>query len=207
MYNKTKVAPLAAEFLGTGTLAMVALVLANTTAVSYFIATSVAVTLGVIIMLFGAASRWHFNPAVTFGMWTARRMPTLTAVYYVVAQLLGGLGAWQLYQYLTNHALTAQSQKWDVRMWLAEVVGAAVLSIAIAAAVNRRFDALQTALSVGAAYFAGIIIASTASAGLLNPALALGMRQWNAVHVLGPLVGGLIGVNLYMMLFEGTSKK
>lgn len=207
MFNRAKVAPLAGEFLGTGVLAMVAMVLANTTAVSYFIATSVAVTLGLVIMLFGGVSRWHFNPAVTFGVWTARKMPTLTAVYYVVAQLLGGLGAWQLYQYLTNHAVAAQTQNWDWRMAIAEMVGAAILAGAIAAAVYRRLDTLYTALTVGAAFFVGIMVASTASSGLINPALAMGMRQWNAVHVLGPLVGGLVGVNLYMMLFEGNGKK
>ena len=33
-------------------------------------------------------------------------------------------------------------------------------------------------------------------------AIAIGLREWNAIHVLGPLVGGLVGVNLYAMLFE-----
>ncbi len=206
MLNKAKIAPLAAEFLGTATLVMVALVLANTTAVSYFIATSVAVTLGLVILLFGSVSRWHFNPAITFGVWSARKMPTLSAVSYVAAQLLGGLASWQLYQYLVNNTVTAQSTSWDTRMWLAEVVGAAVLAMAFAAAVYHRFDPLHRALVVGGAFFAGILIASTASMGLLNPAIAMGLRGWNAVHVLGPLVGGLVGVNLYMLLFENGKK-
>jgi hypothetical protein len=53
---------------------------------------------------------------------------------------------------------------------------------------------------VGAAYFVGIVIAATASAGYINPAVALGSRAWSAAYVLGPLVGGLIGVNLYTYL-------
>lgn len=202
MFNKPKIAPLAAEFLGTATLVMVALVLANTTAVSYFIATSVAVALGVVIMLFGVTGRWHFNPAVTFGVWSARKMPTLDAVGYVIAQLLGGLGAWQLWQYLSNQALTAQSTSWNGRMAIAEFVGAAVLVAGYMAATYRKLDALHTALTVGGAFFAGIMIASVASSGLLNPAIALGLRDWNAVSVLGPLAGGLVGVNLFAWLFE-----
>lgn len=202
MFSKPKVAPLAAEFLGTGTLVMVALSLANTTAVSYFIATSVAVTLGLAVMLFGSASRAHFNPAVTLGFWSARKMPTLDAASHIVAQLAAGLASLQLYEYLVNRAVTSTSEKFNTRMWLAEVIGAAILAIAVAAAVNRRFDALQTALTVGGAFFVGIMVASVASAGLINPAIAIGLREWNAIHVLGPLVGGLVGVNLYAMLFE-----
>lgn len=206
MFSKPKVASLAAEFLGTATLVMVALVLTNTTAVSYFIATSVAVTLGLIVLLFGTASRWHFNPAITFGVWSARKMPTLDAASYIAAQLLAGLASWQLYQYLINRSIPVQSLNWDTRMWLAQAVGAAVLGLAIAAAAYRRLDTLQTALVVGGAFFVGIMIASTASSGLLNPAIALGLRGWNAVNVLGPLVGGLVGVNLYMLLFENGRK-
>ena len=202
MFSKPKVAPLAAEFLGTGTLVMVALSLANTTAVSYFIATSVAVTLGLAVMLFGSASRAHFNPAVTLGFWSARKMPTLDAASHIVAQLAAGLASLQLYEYLVNRSVTSASEKFNTRMWLAEVIGAAILAIAVAAAVNRRFDALQTALTVGGAFFVGIMVASVASAGLINPAIAIGLREWNAIHVLGPLVGGLVGVNLYAMLFE-----
>lgn len=206
MFNKAKVAPLAAEFLGTATLVMVALVLANTTGVSYFIATSVAVTLGLVTMLFGAASLGHFNPAVTFGVWTTRKLATLKAATYVAAQLLGGVASWQLYQYLTNRAVTAQTEKFDMRMFLAEVVGAAILTIGVAAAVNRRLDSLQTALTIGAAFFVGIMVASTASVGLINPAIAVGLREWNYIHVLGPLVGGLVGANLYMFMFDKSKK-
>jgi hypothetical protein len=38
--NRAMVAPVLAEFLGTGVLVMIALILGQTTAVSYFIATS-----------------------------------------------------------------------------------------------------------------------------------------------------------------------
>ncbi len=206
MLTKAKVAPLAAEFLGTATIAMVALVLSNTTAVSYFIATSVAVTLGLVIMLFGMASRAHFNPAITFGVWAARKMPTLKAISYIAAQLIGGLAAWQLYQYLTGHSVAAQSQAWNTPMWLAEVVGTGILALGVVAAAYRKLDSLHGAITIAGAYFAGIMIASTASIGLLNPAIALGLREWNSVHVLGPLVGGLIGVNLFMLLFENSKK-
>ncbi len=203
--NRNAVAPVLAEFLGTGVLVMIALILGQTTAVSYFIATSLAVTAAVVYMLFSPVSGAHTNPAVTFGMWTARKIGTLRGITYIAAQLLGGLASWQLFQYLTNHALTPRSISFSTPIWLAEVVGTAVIAMAFTAAVTRKFEGLYAGLMVGAAYFVGIVIAATASAGYVNPAIALGSRAWSAVYVLGPLAGGLIGVNIYAYLFGASS--
>lgn len=202
MVNRLKIAPLAAEFLGTTILVMLSLVLIETTAVSYFIATSVAIGLIVVYMIFGGISGGHFNPAITFGMWTARRVTTLRAISYIAVQMLGGLAAWQLFQYMTDKALPAKTVTYTTHMWLAEVIGTFILAIGLTAALTRGFDALQTAVAYGAAFFVGIMVAATASAGYLNPATALGVRSWSTVYVLGPLVGGLIGVNLYMWLMN-----
>ena len=195
--NRVVVAPVLAEFLGTAVLVMIALILGQTTAVSYFIATSLAVAATAVFMLFNMVSGAHTNPAITFGMWTARRIGTLRGISYVAAQLLGGVASWQLFQYLTNHTLTARSAAFSTPVWLAEVVGTAILGMAFAAALSRRFEQLYAGVMVGAAYFVGIVVAATASSGYINPAVALGSRAWSAAYVLGPLVGGLIGVNLY----------
>jgi hypothetical protein len=85
--NRGVVAPVLAEFFGTGILVMVALILGQTTAVSYFIATSLAVTAAAVYLLFNVVSGAHTNPAITFGMWTARRIGTLRGVSYIAAQL------------------------------------------------------------------------------------------------------------------------
>jgi aquaporin Z len=200
--NRAVVAPVLAEYIGTGLLVMVALVLGQTTAVSYFIATSLAVAAAVVYLLFSAVSGAHANPAITFGMWTARRIGTLRGITYVAAQLLAGVTAWQLFQYLTNHATQARNVPFSTPVWLAEVVGTGVLALAFTAALNRGVAALNSAISVGAAYFVGILIAATASSGYINPAIALGQRAWSGVYVIGPLVGGLIGVNLYHYFFS-----
>jgi glycerol uptake facilitator-like aquaporin len=199
--NRGVVAPVLAEFVGTGVLVMVALVLGQTTAVSYFIATSLAVTAAAVYLLFSAVSGAHVNPAVTFGLWTARRIGTLRGITYVAAQLLGGLAAWQLFQYLTNHTMQGKNVPFSTPVWLAEVVGTAILALAYTAALKRGVLVLNSAIAVGAAYFVAILIAATASSGYVNPAIALGSRAWSGVYVLGPLVGGLIGVNLYAYFF------
>lgn len=203
--NRYAVAPVLAEFFATGVLVMVALILGQTTAVSYFIATSLAVTAAIVYLLFSGVSGAHANPAVTFGMWTARKIGTLRGVSYIAAQLLGGLAAWQLFQYLTNHSLATKTVAFSTPIWLAEVVGTAILALAFTAALNKSVETLNSAIAVGGAYFVGILIAATASAGYINPAIALGSRAWSSVYVLGPLVGGLIGVNLYTYLFGAVA--
>ncbi|MGH7157181.1 MAG: aquaporin [Candidatus Saccharimonadales bacterium] len=199
--NRAVVAPVLAEFFGTGMIVMAALILGQTTAVSFFIALSLAITVTIVYLLFSAISGAHTNPAITFGMWTARRIGTLRGVSYIAAQLLGGVAAWQLFQYLTNHTISTRTVAFSTPIWLAEVIGTAILALAFTAALNRGTETLNSSLAIGGAYFVGILIAATASSGYINPAIAIGSRAWSGVYVLGPLVGGLIGVNLYAYLF------
>jgi glycerol uptake facilitator-like aquaporin len=207
MFSKRRVAPLVAEFLGTGLLAMVALVMTETTAVSYFVATSLALTIAVIVVFFGGVSGAHVNPAVTFGMWTARKISTLRAVGYIVAQFLGALGTWQLFQYLADKSLPAKATTYSTHILIAEAVGTAILAMGVTAAVTRGLDAAQSALTVAAAIFTGVLVASIASAAYINPAIALAERSWSSVYVLGPLIGGLVGVNLYVWMFAPDKGK
>lgn len=207
MFTRARVNPLIAEFLGVAIWTYVALVLSETTAVSYFIATSVAVALGLVYMFFGSISGGHFNPAVTFGLWTTRAITTLRGVAYIAAQLLGGFVSWQLYEYLTGHDIVTKPGSWNWKVFLAELIGTAVLATGLASAIHRAFTALEAALTVGAALFAGVLIAATASNGILNPAVALGMKSFHWSYILGPLVGGFVGINLYNWLFVGNVPK
>lgn len=199
--NKAQVAPVVAEFLGAGILVMVAIVMTNTTSVSYFVATSMALALGVVALFFGPVSGAHVNPGITFGMWTARKISTLRAIAYIAAQLLGALASWQLFQYLVDKPLPTRSTGFTTPIFVAELVGTAILAMGYTAWMSRVYTALEGAFTLGAAIFSGILVASIASAGYINPAVALGVRNFNGVYILGPLVGGLIGVNLYAMLF------
>ena len=199
--NRANAAPVLGEFLGTGVLVMVALVLSETTAVPYFIGTSVAATLALVYVFFGNLTGGHFNPAITLGIWTARKISTIWGVSYIIAQLLGGIAAWQLFQYFTHHTLPVKHTPYSTPALLAEAVGAMVLAMGLTAAYTKTLDTLTSALTYGASFFVGILIAATASAAYLNPATALALRNFNVVYVLGPIIGAIVGVNLYMWLF------
>lgn len=207
--NKANAAPLLAEFLGTAVLVMVTLVLSQTTAVAYFIGTSVALALGVAYMMFSGVSGGHFNPAITLGVWATKKVTqnsTIKAVAYIVAQVLGALASWQLYQYFINQKLTAQPVKYSLPLLVAEAVGTLILALGFAAAATRAFSALESALTYGFSLFVGIMVAATASAAFLNPAVALGLRnfKFNWVYTVGPLIGAVIGIGVYKFMFEPT---
>ncbi|MEJ0073718.1 MAG: hypothetical protein WDN27_06675 [Candidatus Saccharibacteria bacterium] len=88
---------------------------------------------------------------------------------------------------------------------MAETAGTFIFAFAWAAAIYQRFNLFTKAVTIGAGLTAGALVASLGSAGLLNPAVALGLRQWGwGTYVLGPVLGAVIGFNLYNLLFVET---
>ncbi len=198
MFGRQKIAILVAEFIGTGVLATVVLSMIGRTSFPFFAAVAVGVTVGTMSYLFGT----HSNPAVTVGLWTMKKVKTTQAVVLIVAQMLGGLGAWRLNEYLLNSDLKSMAgETFDWRVLLAEALGAFIVGVAIAAAVSKGYDGAKRAVVTGLAFFLGVNVASMASNGLLNPAVALGVQSWSWAYTLGPVLGAIIGMSFYGLLF------
>jgi len=72
-----------------------------------FVGVSLAFGLTVLTMIYavGHISGGHFNPAVSFGLWSAGKFETVDLLPYIVAQVLGGtVGAFVLYLIATGQA-------------------------------------------------------------------------------------------------------
>ncbi len=210
MFGRRKVAALAAEFLGTGVLTLAVLsVQRSTIGVPYFVAIAAGLVMAMLVFIFGGVSGAHANPAITLAMWTARKVGTLTALLYVVVQLLGAWAAYALYTYFVNSSLQPIGGNYTGRVLVAEAVGTLVLALGWAAVVFRANFTLGTrAALVGVSYTLAVIVAAGAGVGLVNPAVAVGVRAWEVfgsmgwgTYVLGPVLGAVIGVNLYGLLF------
>jgi glycerol uptake facilitator-like aquaporin len=202
MINRRKVGMVLAEFLGVALLTSVLLAVGKSgVGYSYFLASGVALATVGLALFFGNLSGAHFNPAVTLGMWSSRRIPTTKAVSFIAAQFAGGAGAWWLYTYLTKQALPATTQSFDWRILIAEGIAAMVIGMGYAAATYEEWDGFQYAAVVGGAVFVGMMVASLASNGIGNPALALGVHDWSWAYVAGPLIGGILGVNIFLYAF------
>jgi glycerol uptake facilitator-like aquaporin len=215
MFGRNKVAVLVAEFLGTGVLVLTFLAVHKPqVGIPFFTALGVALAVVVMTLAVGTSSGAHFNPALTLAQWAARRINTLNALLYIAMQLVGAWAALALYLYLTNSEVQGVGDdKFNGRVLLAEAVGTAVFAFAWAAASYRRLKSGAFAATAGLAFAVGIWIASlagfqmmridpSAGFGYINPALALGADAWVwGTHVLGPILGALIGFNLYALLF------
>jgi len=204
MSGKRKAAALVAEFLGTGALTLLVLsVQRSQIGLTFFVALAAGLVVALMNFAVSGASGGYFNPALTVALWTARKIETLTAFLYVVVQFLGAYGAYWLYTFYVNNKLTVVGGHFTARIMVAEAVGTAIFGFAVAAAVFKKdlSDGARAAF-VGIGLTVGIVAASSAAIGLLNPAVALGIRAWVwGTYVLGPVVGALVGVNLYSMLF------
>jgi aquaporin Z len=206
MFRKNKLAMLVSEFLGTGALTLTVLSISHSQlSLSYFVATAAGLTVVLMTLALAGISGAVFNPAMTIGLWTVRKLRTLQALSYIVAQLAGGAVAWWLFVYFTKLSGIHNSGNYSARVLVAEVVGTFIFSFAWASAIYQRFNLFAKAATIGGGLTAGALIASLGSAGVLNPAVALGLHQWGwGTYVLGPVLGAVIGFNLYNLLFVET---
>jgi aquaporin Z len=88
------------EFIGTFVFLYIILESSNYASYQPF-----AIVIGLLaaILMFGAISGGHFNPAVTTMLW-AKGSPDLEPIGYIAAQVLGGLAAWKAHNYITANA-------------------------------------------------------------------------------------------------------
>src|ERR1017187_2551650 len=106
MFGKRKLAALVAEFLGAGVLTLLVLsVQRSTIGVPFFVAAAAGLTVALMMVVLTDASTGQFNPAITLGLWTVRKVSTARALLYIIVQLLGGWAAYGLYRYFANGSL------------------------------------------------------------------------------------------------------
>lgn len=201
MFSKRKIAALVAEFLGTGILAFVVLTVSRSQiGIPYF----VAFAAGLAVLMLGLALQRdvQLNPALTIGLWTARRISTVKAILVIAVQLLGGLAAYSLFKYFSRGTMQDLPTAYDSRILVAEAIGTFVFAFIAVGAAYQRLHWVIRGVVAGGGLTLGIIIASAASAGFVNPAVALANNTWVwSTYVLGPVLGAIIGVNLYGLLF------
>ncbi len=186
------------EAVGTGVLTMVvALALAGTFAVS--VPVLAALTLGLFVYSLGHLSGTHINPAVTIGAWSIGKISTDDAIKYVIAQFIGAGAALLVVGSLVTAATL--SVKADLGTGLAEMIGTALFTFGIASVVYGKTPAVMSGMVVGGSLLLGIAVAALlGSNGVLNPAVALGIGSFNVMYVLGPVLGSVLGMQIYKRL-------
>ncbi len=207
MFSRRKIAAFTAEFLGTGILAFVVLTVSRSQiGIPYF----VAIAAGLAVMLFGLAlgRDMQLNPAYTFALWLNRRVSSVKAVVFIAAQMLGGMAAYTLYKFFAqNGVIQPLPSEYEATILVAEAFGAFVFAFAASGALFRQAHPLVRSVVTGGGYAVGVMVASVAAAGFINPAVAIASNAWVwSTYVLGPVVGAFIGVTLNNVLFGGRNK-
>lgn len=175
-----------------------------------------AFVLAVLIYALGGASGAHFNPAVTFALWSLKKISTPNAVVYVICQLVGGiLGALVVVLLFNdvgdavNYGATAINGEIlqdgsAVLGLIAEALGTFLLMWAIMGlAVNPRGEAPLAGLGIGAALGVAVMVFGPATGAGFNPARWLGPAVASGefgdawIYIVGPLVGALVAALLY----------
>ncbi len=176
-----------------------------------------------LIAVIGPISGCHVNPAVTFGQFLARRISSIDAIGYVIAQLVGGLlGAllllWVMHSspfysrsrvglgangYGTLSLLHASAGG----AFLLEIVITAVFVLVVMSATRKDASAPVAGLIIGFALALANIMGIAIDGASVNPARSFGPaivvggtalgQLW--LFLIAPMVGGLLGAGVYLL--------
>ena len=154
------------------------------------------------------ASGGHINPAVTLGHWAARRIPTQTAVIYIVAQLAGAIVAGlvlrsiypnNVWQPVALGAPLADGRIGMIsRIFVEALFTCIFVTTALACTTNERISNTIGPLAVGCTLGFCTLVAGPLTGAGFNPARAFGSaigsgnwtNQWP--YWVGPIIGGLV---------------
>lgn len=163
----------------------------------------------------GQRSGAHMNPATTLTFYLLGKVAPFDAIWYVVAQFLGGIGGvlvsalalrGALGHAAVNYVITAPGRRGAIVAWSAEVAIALGMMLMVLILSNDATLAPYTGFFVGALLCAYITLESPLSGMSLNPARtfasAIAARQWRAIWIYftAPTVGMLAAAGVYLLL-------
>ncbi len=165
--------------------------------------------IGIMVSALGHISGGHFNPAVTIGFWVTKRIGTVEAFIYWLAQLAGATAAAFLLRAVVPEetwravALGAPELARDFPVWagiaLEGVTTFFLVLTVFSTAVDEKGAFKSIAgFGIGLSITLGILVAGPLTGAALNPARAFGpalaATHWahQGVYWVGPLAGGFV---------------
>ena len=187
------------------------------------IAVAHGTVLAVMISSLGHISGGHFNPAVTVGILTAKKITGQTASVYVLAQLAGAAAAGYLLAYIVPYRVWAPVHLGTPGLAagimmpqaiLLETVMTFFLVLAVfGTAVDPKgsWNAIA-GFGIGTVLIFDILVGGPLTGASMNPArtfgpaLASGFWDNHVVYWVGPLLGGVLAGSLYSGVFLRSKK-
>ena len=177
----------------------------------------VALAFGLVVLMlayaFGPVSGTHVNPAVTLGVFLAKRIPGREAGLYMVAQVAGAIvGAALLKLFVSSFGVTDQTGALATNAYdngAIDMAGAFVLETVLTAAfvlvillvTERVATPAAAGLAIGLALTAVHLVGIPLTGTSVNPARSLGPALFEGgtamsqlwLFILAPLVGAVLG--------------
>jgi aquaporin Z len=226
---------LAAEFIGTFWLvlggcgsAVLAAAFPNLGIGFAGVALAFGLTLLTMAFAIGGISGCHINPAVTVGLWAARRFPAKDVVPYIIAQVIGGIVAGGvLYLIASGQAGFSTANGFASNGYgehspghysllaclICEIVMTAVFIFIIAGSTDKRviagFAPIPIGLSLTLIHLISIPVTNTSVNPARSTAVAVYVGGWAIAQLwlfwVAPIIGGAIGGKVYDSLFASDS--
>jgi len=164
----------------------------------------------VLITMFGSISGAHFNPAVSLIFFIKKELSLSMLIFYILAQILGGLFGMSIAHFMFDYELFQYSSKIRVgiNQWGSEFIAAFGLIATILFTIKERPEsvALAVGLYITAAYW------FTASTSFANPAVTIARTftdTFSGIHYSGTMyfiiaqfLGAILGLILYCLIYK-----
>lgn len=138
----------------------------------------VGLTLAVLALGLFKISGAHFNPAVTFGLWTMNKLETVKVPFYWLAQFIGALGAFIVIGAYNGNGSDLDMSNftaWDWRIFWIEFLGTALFLFGLVATLKNASGVVARSVGAGLSLAVGLVVAG----GLLT---ANATREQTAVQ-------------------------
>jgi len=167
----------------------------------------------------GQRSGAHFNPAVTLTFWRLRKIDSRDAVFYVVAQFVGGgagamlaaaIGSRFVADARVHYVVTKPGSMGPVVALVAEAVIAFGLMSAVLATTNHPRWMRYTGFCAGALVALYITVEAPLSGMSMNPARtfasAVPAGDWTAywIYAIAPSLGMVLAAEAHTRRAEGS---
>jgi aquaporin Z len=165
------------------------------------------------IFAVGHVSGGHFNPAVTVGMILDKRISPVDAAGYIVAQVIGAIGAAAVVLVVTSQSAVAAGVTkpgggvTDIGALILEIVMTAAFLLVILSSTKRApaLAPLAIPLALVAIHFGS----ASLSGASVNPARSLGSALVGGdltalwVYIVAPVIGAALGWAVYRAVDGG----
>ncbi|MDG2332673.1 MAG: aquaporin [Myxococcota bacterium] len=181
------------------------------------IALCFGLTVMTMIYAVGDISGAHFNPAVTVGFWSARRLPGRAVPIYLGAQLFGAILASGLLRVLfpaeADLGATRPGENIAAAFVFEAILTFFLMFVILSVATGAKEKGIIAGIAVGSVICFAAILGGPISGASLNPARSLGPAIFSDalsplwLYVSAPLLGAFLAVGAWWGLGAGRGSE